>query len=303
MWLMMQVPPTRWREQKRKAAAFEVANARTRPPDRNHNSDELAWLMPYLHKWVSHLVDDYGYGCQRKSQNEPDQPMVCKILMDAFTNIDLRKDFDMWSVDYPPHSGEVKMVGEKAATSTLVAELGERWCCTRSLKRTWDMRLALEGPYAHMHQIAVRTHKHENAGCQTCAVLFTQFVRAKTPAARTAVAADRRGHKQFAHEERLFNRAFTHSTEVLRQSGVVSMITDGYDTRKTTIPMSGETNGLFTKESRYKFVKSKVRSELYVRDMQCGSVQEREAADDIRGLTFEYNHIAALGVPVVMHWG
>ena len=29
----------------------------------------------------------------------------------------------------------------------------------------------------------------------------------------------------------------------------------------------------------------------------------REAADNIRGLTFEYNHIAALGVPVVKHWG
>ena len=126
-----------------------------------------------------------------------------------------------------------------------------------------------------MHEIAVRTHTHENAGCQTCALLFTQFVRAKTPAVHTAVAADRGAHKQVAHEERVFNRACTHSTEVLRQAGVVSMITDGYDTRKPTNPMSGETTGVFTKESRYQFVKSKVRSELYVRDIQCGSVQER----------------------------
>jgi hypothetical protein len=300
MWLTMQVAARTWSDQKLKAVKYEVSNER-RSNDRNYKSEALAWLQPYLQTWVVHRVDDYG--CQRKSQNEPDTPRVCRILMDAFTGIDLRKDFDMWSTDYPPYSGEVKMVGEKAATSTLVAEPGERWCCTRSLKRSYELRLALQGPYANMTQIAIRTHKHENVGCQTCAVLYTQFVRAKNPPARIGVAADRRAHTQFAHEERVVNRAFTHSKEVLIQLGVVAMITDGYDTRKTTIPMSGETNGLFTKESRYQFVKSTVRSELYVRDMQCGSVQEREAADDIRGLTFEYNHIAALGVPVVMHWG
>ena len=196
IWVSLQYHKSTIRDTFEKAKVGQVVVG-PRNTVRAYKSKEDAWKPQQCLWTIEKIINTFGV--QRKAQTELSEAHgdQLEVVMENLTNKELLAHAVQLAPLFPGATPEI------CRKALLVGQTGGVAMCT--LRKYWNDRLRTPPPGAP--RVALRTMKHEGAGCKICQVYYNRERDSQlTHAQRQRVHYDKIAHKTLCANERTFNR-------------------------------------------------------------------------------------------------
>lgn len=203
--------------------------AQFRNNEANPDADKSMRRGPAQGFWKRDFVDLFIADFLRKNaftikaQPDPNEEATLELSVDPVDPVAFMALFVTWAGE---NKEELLPQHREVSVVKMDSTLAKRW--------KYRLKLDAEG----VPRLRYRSMRGEDNGCKTCCLLYLKHKQAKGKDDKAYWRRQRQLHRDYYIGERRFNEEWVN--EAIADLGILSLITDGFDTFKSTLPICNE---------------------------------------------------------------